>query len=172
MWIKNLLSDSRLVSSGVVAVSISALAGALTAQYIFGLQPCDLCLFQRAPYVITIMLGTAGFLFAIKEKPKAAAAAVFVSALVFLAGAAIAFYHSGVEQHWWVSFLQGCKVNLNPDNIIAQIESAKAVRCDVIPWADPVFHLSMASWNAILSACLAAGCTLSSILITRRANGL
>lgn len=168
----NLLSNASLVSAGIIAISVFSLAAALTAQFVFDLQPCDLCLLQRIPFVITIILGLAGLFFTIKmKKPKTAALAVFLSALVFLAGAITAFYHSGVEQHWWVSFLEGCKVNFNPDNILAQIQAATAVRCDVIPWADPVFHLSMASWNAIMSTGLAAGCFISSVLIARRANG-
>lgn len=170
--ITSLLSNPVPVSAGIAAISALALASALTAQYAFGLQPCDLCLFQRAPYAVTIIMGLTGLFFATRGKnPKAAALAVFLSALVFAAGAGIAFYHHGVEQHWWVSFLQGCKVNLDPANLLAQIEAATAVRCDVIPWADPVFNLSMAAWNAIMSAGLAAGCFVSSVLIARRANG-
>ena len=170
--IVSLLSNAALVSAGIATVSTLALASAMTAQYVFSLQPCDLCLFQRAPYVITTILGTTGLFFAVKKKrPKVAAFAVFLSALVFAVGAGIAFYHHGVEQHWWVSFLEGCKVNLDPANMLAQIEAATAVRCDVIPWADPVFHQSMAAWNAIMSAGLAAGCFVSSVLIARRANG-
>lgn len=170
--ITSLLSSPVPVSAGIAAISALALASALTAQYAFGLQPCDLCLFQRAPYTVTIILGLAGLFLAVyKERPKAAALAVLLSAFVFAAGAVIAFYHHGVEQHWWVSFLQGCKVNLDPAALLAQIEAAPAVRCDVIPWADPVFNLSMAAWNAIMSAGLAAGCFVSSVLIARRANG-
>jgi len=170
--LKNMLSHAALMNAGVIAISVTALASALTAQFVFGLQPCDLCLFQRAPYVITIFLGLAGLFFVMKmKKPKRAAATVFLAGIVFCIGAGIAFYHSGVEQHWWVSFLEGCKISFDPGDILKQIEAAKAVRCDEIPWADPIFHLSMASWNAIMSAGLGIGCFVSSILITRKANG-
>lgn len=173
MPLKNLLSNSRVVTVGIAAVASAALASAYIAQYGFGLQPCDLCLMQRIPYAIAIVLGLAGLFFtARKQNPKAAAAFVFLAGIIFLAGGAIAFYHHGVEQHWWVSFLQGCKINLDPQNLLAQIESAKAVRCDEIPWSDPVFHLSMAAWNAIISPLLAVACLISSLLIVRKANGL
>lgn len=172
MRLKNLLSDARFVTAGITAAAAAAIGSAYTAQYGFGLQPCDLCLMQRVPFALAAALGLGGLFFAVKrQNPKAAAAFVLLSGLVFLAGGGIAFYHHGVEQHWWVSFLQGCKVNLDPENLLAQIESAQAVRCDEIPWADPLFHLSMAAWNAIISPLLAAGCFVSSLLITRKANG-
>ena len=168
----SLLSNAGLVCAGIATISILALGSALTAQFAFGLQPCDLCLFQRAPYVITIILGVTGLFLAVKKKrPKAAALTVLFSAIAFACGAGIAFYHHGVEQHWWISFLQGCKVSFNSGDLLAQVEAAKAVRCDVIPWADPVFNMSMAAWHAIMSAGLAIGCFVSSVLIARRANG-
>jgi len=46
-------------------------------------------------------------------------------------------------------------VNYAGKDLLAQIEAAKAVRCDVIPWADPVLGWSMAAWNAIASLAFA-----------------
>ena len=40
----------------ILAVSIGSLAMAFAAQYLFGLDPCILCLYQRIPYAVTVVL--------------------------------------------------------------------------------------------------------------------
>lgn len=57
---------------GLAAISAFALSMAFTAQYIFGLEPCILCLYQRIPYALVIALGLTGFLTAPKCKLGAA----------------------------------------------------------------------------------------------------
>ena len=90
-----------------------------------------------------------------------------------MTGAAIASYHTGVEQHWWASALEGCKVSFDTGekSLMERIMSTPAARCDEIPWADPVLNLSMAAWNVIVSLILAALSAASAILIARKANG-
>lgn len=169
---RRLLSDARIAGRGIAAVSALTLATVLTAQYGFGLKPCELCHFQRVPYIATLILGLPILLLAKQGKPKAAAALVLLCAFVFAAGSGLGFYHAGVEQHWWRSFLEGCKIDFSGGgDLLAQIESSAAVPCDRPAWTDPVLGLSMAAWNGIVSAGLAITCLASSILITRRANG-
>lgn len=173
--IKKLLSSARFVSGGVLLASVAALAGAYTAQYVFHLTPCPLCLAQRAPYALTFLLGLVAHIFAHKKKPKKTALLVALCAPIFLVGAGIAFYHNGVEQHWWESAVEGCKVNFGVDDptltLLQRIEATAPAKCDQIPWADPVLHMSMAAWNIFVSAALAIGSLISSILIARKANG-
>lgn len=168
------LSRPDFASCAVALASVSALGAALTAQYGFGLQPCTLCLYQRVPYVLAILLGLAGFIAAKHAQPRVSAFLVFLCALVFLAGGVIAAYHSGVEQHWWQSFLEGCHVDFGAASgadLLKKIQSTQAARCDEIPWADPVFGFSMAVWNIFVSGALFIASLISSILIARRANG-
>lgn len=159
------MRESKFICAGIVAVSLLALASAYTAEYVFGLKPCILCLIQRVPYAITTVLGLIGLIAVIKfKKEQAAQWIIILSGITFATGTIIAFYHSGVEQHWWKSFLEGCssgfgKVN-SPDALLAMIEGTAAVPCDKIPWADPIFGLSMAAYNTMMSAGLAAGCFL------------
>jgi disulfide bond formation protein DsbB len=170
--LRNILSDARVAGCGIAVVSALTLATVLTAQYGFGLKPCDLCHFQRVPYIAALILGLLILLLAKKGKPKAAAALVFLCALVFAAGSGLGFYHAGVEQHWWRSFLEGCKIDFGSGgDLLSQIESSAAVPCDRPAWVDPLLGLSMAAWNGIISAGLAVACLASSILIARRANG-
>lgn len=156
-----------------MAVSALALASAFTAQYAFGLQPCPLCVYQRWPYAIAALLGLFALTHALKKNEKTAALAVFISSIVFLTGALIAAYHVGVEQHWWASFLEGCRADfsaMTPEELLKHLSEKPAVRCDVIAWQ--MFGISMAGYNAMMSLGLASGCVLSAILITRKANGM
>ena len=152
------LSDTRLIPLAMAIISAGALGLALMAQYIFGLEPCVLCVIQRYPYGIIIALGLLGFVFSWKYN-KATTLSLALIGICFLANSLIAFYHSGVELHWWKSFLEGCAVpemKGNMDQILADIQSrTKAVRCDEIPWADPIFGLSMANYNVLFCATLA-----------------
>ena len=140
-------------------LSASALAMALIAEFLFGLAPCNLCIIQRWPFVIIVTLGLTGYLLG-RTKPSVTIFCIASSCLTFFANTGVAFYHSGVERKWWPSFLEGCAVpDLSAEGsveaLIAQIESAPIVRCDEIPWADPLFGLSMANYNVVF--CLALG---------------
>lgn len=139
-------------------IAAAALGMALISQYKFGLEPCILCLIQRYPYGIVIALGLIGFAFSFKCK-KATSAIMGLIGLSFLANSIIAFYHTGVEQKWWPSHLEGCAVPDmvgDMDQVLADIQNrTKAVRCDEIPWADPILNLSMANYNILF--CLGLG---------------
>ena len=54
---------------------------------------------------MAIVFGMAGV--AVGGLPAARRAALALAGLTFLAGAAIAFFHVGVEQHWWRG-MAGC----------------------------------------------------------------
>ena len=174
--IKNILSDVVLVCGGIFTLSVLSLATALTAQYFFGLEPCILCLYQRVPFVLTALLGLAGLIVAARaRRVKISALLILLCAPIFVMGAVIAFYHVGVEQHWWASFLEGCAVDLSTagaGDLLSLIESKPAVRCDEIPWADPFFGISMAGYNVMFSFGMAVFSLLGAIFITRIANGL
>jgi disulfide bond formation protein DsbB len=174
---KKLLSDVVLVCGAVFALSVGALFTALTAQYIFKLEPCELCIYQRVPYCLTALLSIAALVLTHNaEKVRASAFLIFLCSIAFFAGSVIAAFHIGVEQHWWKSPLEGCAANLpeglSGADLVKFLSTRKVVRCDEIAWADPVFHLSMATYNAMISFVLAGLSLAASILITRRANGV
>jgi len=145
-----LIPDLRQTCFLAAAFSFTALAIALVAEHAFGLAPCPLCLYQRAPFAIAVVIGFAG---AMAGRLQKAAAAIL--ALLFLANAGLAFYHSGVERQWWASWLEGCAVPMpsgqSPDELLASIQNTPPARCDQIPWADPVLGLSMANYNVALN---------------------
>ncbi len=166
-----LFHDARVPSAVVMAVSSGALLGAYFFQYVVGLAPCILCLYQRAPHAALILLGLLAFILGIKRHPKKAALIILLCALLYLISGGLGVYHAGVEQHWWVSAFEACSapISFNADNLLAQLEKTAAVRCDAIAWQ--MFGISMAGYNAILSFIMAVYCAVAALLVTRRANG-
>lgn len=137
----------RTVALGLVIASFAALLMAFIAQYGFELLPCHLCLLQRIPYGIAIFTGLA----ALRVNPKPV---LWVLALLFLTGAAIAFFHVGVEQLWWEG-TNACTHTFDANDIEhlrEQILQPKP-RCDAIAWE--MFGVSMAGYNVAYSLLLA-----------------
>ena len=141
--------DYRQAAVLAMAGSAATLGAGFFFQHVIGLVPCELCIWQRWPHVAAVAL--AGLALALRWRLGLALAAV-----ALVVGAGIAVYHVGVEQHWW----QGpttCGApdfgNLTPQQMLEALRAAPIVRCDEIPWS--LFGISMAGYNALLSAGLA-----------------
>lgn len=163
--IKATLQQPQRMFLFVIAVSGLSLGAALTAEVALGLEPCILCLYQRGPFVTAILLAAIGLYF--RGNPRITSAILGLCGLNFLVNAGIAFYHSGVELKWWRSAVEGCAVPQfgdSPQSILENILSAPTARCDEIPWADPVFGLSMANYNVLLCFGLFAVCTAAALM--------
>ena len=171
--IKRYLSCPIFITGLLFLISTSSLGIALVAEHFFGLKPCPLCIYQRIPFVIIAILSVLGLACSYSpDRMKIVASLLFICSLCFLAGSIIAAYHTGVERHWWVSFLEGCAVDFgNSGDLLAMIENTQAARCDEIPWADPILGLSMANYNVIFSLIFSATSMTSALLVARRANG-
>ena len=127
------------------AGSAALMLGAFAFQYIGGLPPCAMCIWQRYPHVVAIALGLIALRFG---TPVLA----WLGALAALTTAAIGGYHTGVERGWWegpTTCTSGPIGGLSTDELFDQIMSAPLVRCDEVPWE--MFGLSMASWNMVIS---------------------
>ena len=162
-----LFGCSAVILGGIVAVSAFALAAALTSEVVLGLEPCILCIYQRIPFVVAIILGLTGLF--LRKNDKVTALITLLCGVAFLVNAGIAFYHTGVELHWWHSAVEGCTVNFGddtPQSVLENILSAPTARCDEIAWSDPLLGLSMANYNLVLCLGLFVACMLS--LATRQ----
>lgn len=169
------MSRPRFMSLFMALIAAAALGIALISQYIFGLDPCVLCIYQRWPYGFVIAFGLLGFLMSL-QNAKAAnkGISVFMGfiGITFLINSVIAFYHTGVELKWWKSHFEGCAVpdlGSDPANILAIIEQSKAARCDEIPWSDPILNLSMANYNVLFCFGFAVIAFMSARLIWKNA---
>jgi disulfide bond formation protein DsbB len=149
----------------VLAASLAILGAALASQYLGGLAPCELCLWQRWAYVATIGLGLAALL----AGGRLRAGLIGLAALAFLAGAGIAGFHVGVEQHWWAG-LPGCSAGTGAQTLEAlraQVLAAPVVRCDEVAFS--FLGLSMAGWNVVASLVLAVFSAAAARLLWRSA---
>ena len=158
------LDHPRLVPSLIIAVSLSALGIAWASEVWGGLLPCVLCIYQRYAYFAAFAFGLAGV--AVGTRPSLRRIAVVLAGLAFLTGAAIAFFHVGVEQHWWRGTAE-CHApvfdpNASVEQMREQLLATHFVPCDEIPWS--LFGLSMAGYNFLMSL----GLALASLWTARR----
>lgn len=127
--------------------SATLLLGALAFQYIGGLAPCAMCIWQRYPHGAAVAIGVLALAFpALRPLPLLGALAAAVTA-------GIGYYHAGVERGWWEgpsTCTSGPIGGLSAEELMDQIMSAPLVRCDEIPWE--ILGISMAGWNALLSS--------------------
>ena len=144
----------KIVLSILLLASIGALATAFTAQYVFDLEPCILCKYQRIPYFAVILFAGIGMYTEMADQ----AGTLKVVGVIFLLGAALAFYHSGVEQHWWEAATScgssGGEALTSFKNFVGQLMTKMPKRCDEVDWT--LFGLSMTVYNTVASIGLTA----------------
>lgn len=129
--------------------SLAVLLGAFGFQYLGGLAPCHLCLLQRWPHAAAIAIGALALVWPWRG-------ICYGGGLAALAASGLGVYHTGVERGWWqgpTTCTSGSVAGVSPADLLNQILAAPMVRCDEVAWA--MFGLSMASWNAVISAALA-----------------
>ena len=148
------MSAARQAALLLLLASTGLLGGALLFEHVGGLAPCELCLLQRWPHKIAIVLA----LIALFAGDRASTPWILgLCGLVFTAGAALALYHVAVEQHW-IAGPTACS-GVAPraqsvEALKAQILGQQPVRCDEVPWS--LFGVSLAGWNFLASLALAA----------------
>lgn len=138
----------------VLFASALALAFALTMQLGLHFEPCILCLWQRAPFAIAILLSATALIPGLRPQ---ASALLNLCSLAFLIGAGLAVFHTGVEQHWWLG-TSGCAITplkgASAGDLRQQLLHTVVARCDQVNWT--FLKLSMANWNVLYSLSLAA----------------
>lgn len=131
------------------AGSAALLLGAFGFQYIGGMAPCTLCIWQRWPHGAAVIIGLLALVIGGRYW-------AYLGALAAASSAGIALFHTGVERGWWEG-LASCSAGSIKGLSVTELLDPSAnvappVRCDAVPWE--MFSLSMASWNFILSAAL------------------
>ena len=145
-------TGSRQLIAVILLASGAVLLGAYGFEIIGGLAPCQLCYYQRIPYVVAIILCAAALL-----GPAMARRLSAVLMINYMAGAGLGIYHAGVEWHWWAgpaTCSAGAGSGGSVEELMAQILAAPVVRCDEIPWS--LFGISLAGYNVLISAGLFA----------------
>lgn len=138
----------------LIAVGILSLGTAFGSQYIGGLDPCVLCIYQRYPYGVVIGLGLLALL--AWRQPKVVVALTVLAAVALFVDAGIAAFHVGVEQHWWEGTTECSSLidpNLSLEELKKILQEQPVVPCDIPAWT--MFGISMAGYNFLYA--LAAG---------------
>lgn len=137
-----------------LVAAVTALTTAWVAQYGFDLFPCELCLYQRLPYIGIVAFTTMAMTFNIDLDARKQL--TYLSSLLFLTTAGVAFFHIGVEQEWWQS---SCAPTGPQSFSFADIQSALEQpgqpACNDIPFT--LLGISMAGYNFLGALGLAAG---------------
>jgi disulfide bond formation protein DsbB len=150
----------------VLVTSAAVMAAVLLAQYWGGLAPCELCLTERWPWDVAIVMS---FVAAMVGSRAALSWVALLLAVVFAVGTALAGYHVGVEQHWFAG-PSACTAAGTPatlDALRAQLMHQQPVRCDEPAWR--LFGISLAGWNLLASLAMAGGCV--AVFARARATG-
>ena len=155
------------------AASGAMLAGAHLFEKVGGLVPCILCLDQREAHWTALGVAGAGLAASRLFKSKlGAAAAVGAAALVYAVSAGLAFYHTGVEYHYWPGpaiCSGGGLGDLDITNLGASLsEKTDAPSCEDVQWR--FLGVSMAGYNLLASAGLFAFTLFAALTETRTAR--
>ena len=127
--------------------SFIALISAFFIEYILGHQPCNLCLIERIPYGLSIMIIMVIFL--IKKNQKFL---VMLLILTFIFSFVISFYHFGIEQGFFqessVCGVKNLTETITKEDLLKQL-SEKTISCRDVTFK--IFGLSLTSINIVIS---------------------
>ncbi len=141
---------NKLILNLVLLISIFVLIVAYFIEHILKYEPCNLCLIERLPYIITVIIITICFFLKKFEKIT-----FLLLSLIFISGIFLSFYHVGIEKGFFEeSFL--CNLN-NESNILTKEDllkelQKKVISCKNVDFA--IFGFSLASINLIVSIIL------------------
>ena len=134
----------------ILAIISLMIISALIIQYWLGHEPCKLCLYERIPYFLSMLL-IIKIIF-IKKYEKITLLILF---LVFMSSTVLAFYHFGIEQGFFKESLVCTSGNLSEtltkEEILKQL-SQNTISCKDVNFR--IFGFSLAAINAIFSISL------------------
>ena len=134
----------------IFAVISLTITSASIIQYWLGHEPCKLCLYQRIPYFLAILLIIKMFFFKKYEKIT-----LLILTLIFISSAALAFYHFGIEQGFFSESL-ACTApdlskTLSKEQLLEQLKQNN-ISCKDVSFR--ILGLSLAVINTIFSLVL------------------
>ena len=143
----NLGINKKFYFLGIFLISLLSLIIALYIEYVMGIKPCKLCLYQRIPYLILLFISILGYIYNKKSLW------IYLSILVFFLSAIVSGYHVGIENGIFEE-LKVCKNDLdvlNKEDLLNSLKNQN-ISCKEVPIK--LFNLSLATINLILSLTL------------------
>tara|TARA_Y100000813_G_scaffold163757_1_gene124686 strand:+ start:452 stop:937 length:486 start_codon:yes stop_codon:yes gene_type:complete len=148
------LSKKNLFT-GIFLISFIALISAYFIEYVLGHQPCNLCVYERIPYFLAILIVLINYKYNKLEKYL-----ILSLAIIFLIATILSLYHLGIEQGFIQESLlcdleKGANI-VDKDEILKQLQQ-KSISCKDVTFK--IFGLSLTSYNIIISLLLTIGLT-------------
>ena len=134
----------------ILSLSIFALIAAFFIEYILDHKPCNLCLLERVPYILVIVLVVLVTIFEKFER-----SIFFLLSLIFLSETILSFYHFGIEQGFIKESIV-CNLNqeisnLSKEDLLKELNN-KSISCKDVGFK--IFGLSLATINTFISLIL------------------
>ena len=140
-------NNKNLLIKLILLISIIALISAFFIEYILGHQPCNLCILERIPYFLAIIVILLNYKFIEFEKFF-----ILFLTIIFLFGTVLSLYHLGIEQgliqESLVCDLKSGSNLLSKEEILKQLQE-KSVNCKDVTFK--IFGLSLTSYNILIS---------------------
>ena len=131
----------------IFIISIISIFSAFFIEYVLGHQPCNLCLIQRIPYGLSIILITLNYFLKKNER-----FIILLLILVFSFSLIISFYHFGIEQGFFkesaVCGLKNVTEIISKEEILKQLQT-KTVNCKDVTFR--IFGFSLTTFNIFIS---------------------
>lgn len=138
---KNNILNPSFIS---LLISILALLFALFLQYVFGYEPCRLCMFQRYAYAILIMISMIGMFYYTNKVIH------FLLLISFMTITSISFWHMGVELQWWAASLECSGMTENIGSLkeeLKNINDKPIASCDQM--SPKLLNVSLVQWSFV-----------------------
>ena len=131
----------------IFLISIIALSSAFFIEYVLGYQPCNLCILERIPYLLSLIIIILNYKFINLEKYF-----ILLLILVFLAATILSLYHLGIEQGFieesLVCDLKKGSDLVSKEDILKQLQE-KNINCKDVTFK--IMGLSLTSYNILIS---------------------
>ena len=129
----------------IILLCVTSIFYAFFVEFFLGYKPCILCKYQRAPYVLGLIIGLFGFF-----KPSNTKICIYIF-LTFLISMILSGYHVGIEQELYQSIFNCSDDNLSILEEGKLLESLSVINPDCRNVNFAVFGVSLATINFVLS---------------------
>jgi len=134
----------------IFLLSLIALISAYFIEHVLGHQPCNLCLIERIPYGLSIIL--ISLMFIIKKNESFF---ILLLTLTFIFSLSVSLYHFGIEQGFFqestVCGVKNFSENISKEELLNKL-SEKTISCKDVTFR--IFGLSLTAINIVISIIL------------------
>ena len=141
------MSDQNIKKFYIIIFTLSffSLAAALYIEYILGFKPCILCVYQRIPYAIAILISLTAFFIGNRN------ILLIILGLTFLAGILLSGYHVSIEKGFIEPMFSCIGENIKALEKEEILKSLNNIQPDCKDVDFSIFGVSLATLNFIIS---------------------